>query len=264
MIRMDKEHFKKIVDNSNYIPGIYNYCDRWCERCHFTSRCANYVVGTQLMDEEEEDALEQEVFWEKLSEIFDLTREMIEEYAAEEGIDLDDIDVEEYQREYENWEKETENHPCCRKANEYLVMAGKWFEQAQEIFDEKEHELISQIELEIPNTAPELEAATIQDSIDVIQWYQYQIYVKMKRAVGGKARAEDEDENDLPNDSDGSAKVALIGIDRSIAAWGNLRNKLGGDDPQILDILIQLDRLRRRTEKTFPTARSFIRPGFDE
>jgi len=21
---------------SNYIPGIFNYCDRWCERCEFS------------------------------------------------------------------------------------------------------------------------------------------------------------------------------------------------------------------------------------
>jgi hypothetical protein len=22
-----------------FIPGVYNYCDRWCERCPFTGRC---------------------------------------------------------------------------------------------------------------------------------------------------------------------------------------------------------------------------------
>ena len=36
----------------NTIPGIYNYCDYWCERCAFTQRC-----GTYLMKIEEEAEL---------------------------------------------------------------------------------------------------------------------------------------------------------------------------------------------------------------
>ena len=25
-----------------FIVGIYNYCDRWCEACQFTSRCRSF------------------------------------------------------------------------------------------------------------------------------------------------------------------------------------------------------------------------------
>ena len=32
----------------------------------------------------------------------------------------------------------------------------------------------------------------------------------------------------------------------------------------IVDVITHLDRLRRRTEKKFPAARAFVRPGFDE
>ena len=32
----------------------------------------------------------------------------------------------------------------------------------------------------------------------------------------------------------------------------------------ILDLLAQLTALRRQTEKLFPEARAFVRPGFDE
>lgn len=70
--------------------------------------------------------------------------------------------------------------------------------------------------------------------------------------------------NEFPRDSDGSAKVALIAIDRSIAAWGVMRKHFPERENNMLDILVHLDRLRKGVEKTFPNARAFIRPGFDK
>jgi len=31
-------------DDQGFIPGVYNYCDRWCERCPFASRCRVYAM----------------------------------------------------------------------------------------------------------------------------------------------------------------------------------------------------------------------------
>ena len=31
-----------------FILGIYNYCDRWCETCAFTSRCRVFAVCAEL------------------------------------------------------------------------------------------------------------------------------------------------------------------------------------------------------------------------
>jgi hypothetical protein len=56
----------------------------------------------------------------------------------------------------------------------------------------------------------------------------------------------------------------LIAIDRSIAAWGRLNSLLPEKAGGIMPILAHLEALRRRTEQTFPNARDFIRPGFDE
>jgi hypothetical protein len=75
---------------------------------------------------------------------------------------------------------------------------------------------------------------------------------------------EDDISDEFPKDSDGSAKVALIAIDRSISAWGEIRKCFPEAGDKIIDLLVHLDRLRRKTEKTFPSARSFKRPGFDE
>ena len=31
-----------------FIVGIYNYCDRWCETCSFTSRCRVFADRAEL------------------------------------------------------------------------------------------------------------------------------------------------------------------------------------------------------------------------
>ena len=28
----------------NFIPGVYNFCDRWCERCPLTARCRVFAM----------------------------------------------------------------------------------------------------------------------------------------------------------------------------------------------------------------------------
>jgi plasmid stabilization system protein ParE len=60
------------------------------------------------------------------------------------------------------------------------------------------------------------------------------------------------------------SKVALIGMDRSIRAWGKMIQYFPHLEESILDIIAHLERLRRHTEAQFPDARAFIRPGFDE
>jgi len=74
----------------------------------------------------------------------------------------------------------------------------------------------------------------------------------------------DENEDEIQNDSNGSAKVALIGIDRSIGAWAKLYELFPDQSDTILDILLQLDRLKKKIDITFPNAQHFKRPGFDD
>jgi hypothetical protein len=97
----------------------------------------------------------------------------------------------------------------------------------------------------------------------VISWFHLMIHVKAMRALSGLAK-DDPCDRDWPPDHDGSAKVALIGIDRSYTAWLDLV-EVGalspGDAMPFLDDLLCL---RGALERAFPKARSFVRPAFDE
>ena len=260
---MDKELIERLATNPNFIAGIYNYCDRWCERCPFTSRCLNFALGEEQFADPEAHDINNEAFWQKLTETLQVTLDMLKEIVEQEGVDLDSLDAEEAVEEEWLNEEIAANHECARAAAVYGEMVDNWFDSAKSLFEEKENELDLKVRLAIPNTDPFQQAASLKDSVETICWYQHLIWVKIMRALEEDLRGRPEVLDGLPRDSDGSAKVALIAIDRSMAAWGAMRNHFPKQEDTILDLLVHLDRLRRKVEKTFPDARAFVRPGFD-
>jgi len=261
---MDKERLKKLAEDPRFIQSIYNYCDRWCERCPFTARCLNFALGEEEFDQLEAQDLDNEAFWKKLSQTLQVTLELLEEAAEEHGIDLDSLDNEEFEEEERSNDELARDHECCRTAKLYVEMVDDWLNSARDLFGQEEEE-VSHDELHeaVHTNSPEKDIGLLEP-VEVVGWYQHLIYVKLMRAIRGELEEEPDILDEYPKDSDGSAKVALIGIDRSIAAWGEIRNRFPHRSNQIMDILLHLEQLRRKVEKTFPNARAFIRPGFDK
>jgi hypothetical protein len=240
---MRRRTLTELANSPDLISGIYNYCDRWCERCPLTSRCLVYATEQEDDDSPDTRDIRNEAFWRKLGTIFQETREMIVAWAKEAGVDLNGTAEDEEVRGNRKRQL-VDNHPLTKAGKKYANAASDWLRE----FDQ---------------TA---EAGDLEDAREVIQWYQYQIAVKTMRALSGKKEELEEDPEimDFPKDSDGSAKVALIGIDRSIAAWRMMQLSLPRRGESIVPLMLQLERLRQRLEKSFPQAREFIRPGFDQ
>lgn len=263
-----KRHsLRELARDPRFIPGVYNYCDRWCERCPLSNRCLTYAME-QKRDDGDPAArdLANEQFWENLGDTFRDTSEMIREDAKARGIDLDDpkLRAEVIAPERAERRQVAKNRPLARAAMAYGKAVDQWRENAKPLFEGKITELKTQVELEIGD--PKAEAQRLSDFTDVVRWYQHFIYVKLCRALDSRASEEletDAERKQFPKDSDGSAKIALIAMDRSISAWAGLREALGDGPDGLLDLLAQLAALRRQTEALFPEARSFIRPGFD-
>lgn len=248
---MQRRSLTELASNPDLISGIYNYCDRWCERCPLTSRCL--VYATEQMDHNgiHNDSMQRqdarnEAFWHNLNSILHETQQLISGWAAEAGLDLNYLPEEEPKRRKPRRQL-VDNHPLTRAGKKYANNASDWL---------RNFDLTEQSE------PPE----QLEDAREVIQWYQYQIAVKIIRALSCRSDGwEDEPEmSDFPKDSDGSAKVALIGIDRSIAAWRWLQLSQPERMESIVPLILQLERLRQRVENAFPEARDFVRPGFDE
>ncbi len=95
---MDKNRLLEMADNPELIPGIYNYCDRWCERCDFTSRCLQFQMEREEEDLTSTSSTTEEAnaeFWVKVTNAFSMAMELLEDIAEREGIDLDHVDTEE-------------------------------------------------------------------------------------------------------------------------------------------------------------------------
>ena len=142
-----------------------------------------------------------------------------------------------------------ENHLICRAAKSYSKMVEDWFREREGLFFE--------------TTTVVTEGVNPEEAFEVIRWYQYFIAAKVMRAIRGKMEEEEEKWDEFASDSDGSAKIALIAIDRSIGAWAVIPHYNHLYAGRVLEIISYLDRLRQAVEETFPHARSFIRPGFD-
>lgn len=252
---MRRRTLTELANNPDLISGVYNYCDRWCERCPLTSRCLVYATEQDDMESAEIDDVRNEEFWEKLALLSREARETIVDWARKEGIDLSELGEDEERQKRKK--QLVDNHPLTRAGKKYANAACDWlreYDRTIEISDQRTTE------------ADRESAEQPEDAREVIQWYQYQIAVKTIRALSGQKEELEEAQYDAEchKDSDGSAKVALIGIDRSIAAWRMMQLSLPEQAETIVPLILRLERLRLRLERHFPAAREFIRPGFDE
>jgi hypothetical protein len=271
---MKTKDILNLAEDPRFIEGIYNYCDRWCERCSFTSRCMLYAMEEEDRDDPDAHDIRNEAFWKKLSSVFKQAHEMIETMAAEHGIDLGAVDVEQAREEGSRRRERTKKDPLAQSAQHYVGLVNEWFDNVYTEAEASSDADPNVGDLPIVDFDAADRALGIQDAIAVVRWYQFQIAVKIMRGLlrdddfdddeNGVGEAEDQSESNMQSDSDGSAKVALIGIERSIGAWARLRELLPDKADSILPIMLHLEQLLRATELVFPKAQSFVRPGFDE
>jgi hypothetical protein len=207
------------------------------------------LLEEEFSDPETKD-IRNEEFWRKLSGILGEALELLKEAGKKWGIELEALDSVSDTERMRASNGAAEGHVISRVAKGYSKMVEDWFREREEPFFETATGVNEEIDLE--------------EAFEVIRWYQYFIAAKVMRAIrGNKEEDEEEGFDQFPSDSDGSAKIALIAVDRSIGAWAVIPHYNHLYAESVFEIISFLDRLRQAIEETFPNARSFIRPGFD-
>lgn len=243
-----------MADDPELIPGIHIYCDRWCGRCVYTARCLQFRLEAEEREScgalQNFDALNSQ-FWEEMGEALVQAMRFIRDIAARGELEADELQRETlFSAPPATLQRDAREHPCAVAALLYAGMVNEWFAASDELPDAEESLL----------THPPL---FLEETIQVIRHYHYFIYPKIVRAVEGRLSRDAASGGDLRDDASGTAKVALIAIDRSLAAWSLLYKECPDQEDCTLSILLHLDRLRRSVEVVFPEARAFIRQGFD-
>ena len=254
---MDKEELLRRAKDPRHIPGIYNYCDRWCERCPLTAHCLTFAMEEESGTRAEDLDLANDRFWKKISESLQLAFSLLQDLAEEEGIDLDAV-VDEPEAD-----KPRVVHLLPSMAQRYALLVDEWVKSNGDWIEPEPRQSPNHLHLVKERPNPQEDSISRKEALEVILWYQVFLPPKLYRALLSKTEEMELEEDDLPKDSEGSAKIALIGIDRSLSAWGELVAQCEGQGVAIRKIVNHLTRLRAMVEKEFPGARAFIRPGFD-
>lgn len=238
---MDTNRFKSGDQKPEHIPGIYNYCDRWCERCTMTSRCLVFARSGGGSVREHGARAANQAFWDRLREMFQVSLELIEELARDMDIDPDSLTTAHDEAGEELLDRAVDQHMLVLQAGRYMDMVEDWFK----------------------GEPASRGSSDLRELEEVIRYYSPFVLVKLKRAVRALLEPGSGEELSLM-DASGSAKAALVAVERSTAAWWGLRGHFPASQPALRDLLVRLESLRRTIERIFPSARSFVRPGLDK
>jgi len=213
-----------------FIVGIFNYCDSWCATCEFTSRCHVFADGAKHEAAADTDL---RLLRETPPHQSDARRPngWLEEVMSE----IDEGQLEEV----------LEPPPLPARLMRVVALSQAYCDHAWAALDSIERSGLRN-----------------DDPLTIIHWFAPLIASKTRRALRGLN--EFDGDREFPPDHEGSAKVALIGIDRSMAAWAGARSAGRISGEQAARFIDELHRLWGEVEELIPEALAFVRPGFDE
>ena len=263
------------IPEGDFIPGIYNYCDRWCERCLYTHKCMTFASEKIMVEEieaekrREKSMEENKEFWAQVTQTIEDAAELIDEELPLMDKDTsffdkeeDDEELEEALKEHKAIREKAKNNDPGKAAAKYEKTVRLWFKERKEVLVQDYNPDTRDFKVSYPGLIDEAELNQLTESVEVILWYQFQIYIKIIRAF--TSFYEEKDDGDFfegfPKDSDGSAMVALLGINRSIGAWSYLLRTLTPEQESIKPMVRLLLWLKKEMEKQFPNAMNFVWP----
>ena len=233
-------------DAQGFILGVYNYCDRWCERCPFASRCRVYAMEMTIRI----DGIDGELARAAERLPADSTEERAgDDFLAEAEDVLSDEEFGEEMLARDVADALAEVHPLAVGADSLAKLAGPLIDAA-----------------DARVTAGGHEALAFRDALEVLAHYRHFVAVKARRALSGREDPPllDDDGRPFPSDADGSARIAYL----TCAAARSAARRLATLDPEFASLVAPFtqtaDRVLDLIDEAFPGHRSFCRPGFDD
>jgi hypothetical protein len=211
---------------------------------------------------------ENKAFWDKIGKNFETATKLLHKAAEKYGIDLNAVSEEEKNDHFLKRIRDrnaVKSHPLAKDTLIYIEKGRKLLGN-DELMKEKASDMVRQFELGMQSDDQVSgEVTVIKDCQEIITWYLHFIHVKFMRALMGKMEDDGwQEANGFQRDCDGSAKIAMIAIDKSIEAWTLMLQFVPAAEDEIIELLAILQKARRMAESEFPKARTFVRPGFDE
>lgn len=246
-------------EKKEYIAGIYNYCDRWCEKCKFTSNCRVFSTESKINTYEilhnGEFPNSEDIFKMEFEDI----KENEDEFCEEDFRDDDeDFDFDEEEEDIIKSFKDKKEYPVEKFAVEYFNKTHSFLKRINDKYNFNKPYL---------NNREDSNNKILFDNLEIISWYHMFIMVKIKRALDGKSGLKigmDEDDNEIESyDMNGTAKIAAIAVDNSQKALTILLSVLKEFSSEIEGLIVLLGKILNDIDLEFPDHKNFKRPGFD-
>ncbi len=257
------------MDDLNYIKNIHAYCDRWCEKCAFTARCSIYAAensGQQNQTDLPNNTADV-VFWEQLRDNFQQTLDMLKDML--EKLEDGEKDMEGLEDLEKNAaipplpNNQPPHDPAHAGAFHYTNAVSDFFQNNTDFFSHQEQLFEQQIRMGLAINIEEL--GFLSEALHTIRQFEDFIGFKISRAMAGKDA--DQVASLAPqhqSDSNGSAKAAVIAMQRSSDAWRFIAGFFPEKASEIDKIQGLLGTTRAHLIEAFPNWEQFHRPGFDD
>ena len=253
------------MGEENFIPAIFNYCNRWCERCRFINRCA---LGAAEQKRWKKDAPESnETTWEEVEENLREALGMLDKMIEEAGLEMPDPEAHDDLPNDEAAEEEDEMNPMARQLTEQVRAFGTQYFKEVDGFFRQHVDLFKARGIEVfPSQQPDWKSSdrsVLSDAVEIIRWNMHFQFVKAERAVYGMEEMAEEYWEPYQSDANGSAKASILSTGESVKAWMTLREYLPelAEPMQAFEALLR--QFRRLMQTYFYDWQKFVRPGFD-
>ncbi len=212
------------------VAGIFNYCDRWCEECNYTHKCTLFKVNDkQLPDKPLNYWNDIDVHLEEFAELKDLT-------LKNENLKVDTSDY---------------NKLKAKKViDKFQITLNNWLKNLEVRFGESFVQLNGKSDQE----------KLVVNGLFILKRYADFLPLKAQCIF----YAYDEPLLVETGFQKGSAKIALIVIERSLKIYALLEQGLPDDKKACQFFKKLLSELKSRILIEYPDAMAFIRPGLDE
>ncbi len=172
--------------DKKFRSGIYNYCDRWCDRCPDKDKCFLYAKEQQKNAEhiaKGEDIEDPEVILQDMKESFEETRLLIEKTMKARGITKKDLDKADL-REQE--EPDFQSNAVVKTAVKFLKVTRDFLNE----FWYEQQKTFGQFGLEVS-------LEDVRDEIETISWYHTILPSKIWRLLYEIHHSETEEDKEL-------------------------------------------------------------------
>jgi len=249
------------MQSNDLIPGIFNYCDRWCERCFYSNKCLVFQKESEqkikhiLKDEDPDDpTIFAQDIADNFREAFETLNKMME--GMDDKIDLDE-DVDYIDDTEEIQETNTEMYDLHAKSNEFFKECSIFIKKIESQLAEKNNEFRHENK----------EQKLLVEVVAVLSWYSPQILVKCKRANFSlkemNLAVEEEMRGYATEDLNVTLKIAYLGIQKCLHVLRDLYNHMNELSDEIITLMVIGNDTEKELLRLFPEVPNYKRPYFD-